>query len=181
MTFVRWFIVLCLVAATPAMAHRVVVDGGKVHMKGELVNGACAVAPESQNLRVDMGQYRTNAFTGVGSFSTVNVPFTLRLVDCSADVSQTVGVMFQGITPAEDPQVFLATSGPGENPSSSGVGLAIFDPQQQLIIPNVPANYGLPITTSDLAFHFSARYRAVSEHLVPGNIQTDVWFALIYP
>ncbi|HGN9466629.1 TPA: type 1 fimbrial protein subunit FimI, partial [Enterobacter cloacae] len=24
-------------------------------------------------------------------------------------------------------------------------------------------------------------YRAISEHLVPGNIQSDVWFTLIYP
>jgi fimbrial protein len=34
---------------------------------------------------------------------------------------------------------------------------------------------GLPVNTSELAFHFSARYRAISEHLVPGNIQSDVW------
>ena len=39
----------------------------------------------------------------------------------------------------------------------------------------------LPIDTRELAFHFSARYRAISEHLVPGNIQSDVWFTLIYP
>lgn len=78
------------------------------------MNGGCAVAPDSQNMRVDMGQYRTNAFSGVGSFSTVNVPFTVRLLDCSVDVSRTVGIQFRGVTPAEDPQVFPATSRPGK-------------------------------------------------------------------
>lgn len=180
----RWTRILFLLwctAVSPAIAHSVVVDGGKVHIKGELVNGGCAVAPDSQSLRVEMGQYRTNSFDGVGSFSTVNVPFTLRLVDCSVDVSQTVGVMFQGATPAADPQVFLASSRPGESPVSSGVGLALFDSQQNLIIPNAPAKTGLALSTRELVFHFSARYRVISAHLVPGNIQSDVWFTLVYP
>lgn len=117
----------------------------------------------------------------MGSFSTVNVPFTVRLLDCSVDVSRTVGIQFQGATPAEDPQVFLATSRPGETPVSSGVGLALFDEQQRQIIPNATAVSWLPIDTRELAFHFSARYRAISEHLEPGKIQSDVWFTLIYP
>ena len=172
---------LTLVAVPSVMAHTVVVDGGKVHIKGELVNGGCAVAPDSQNLRVEMGQYRTNSFSGVGSFSTVNVPFTLRLVDCSVDVSRTVGIMFQGVTPAEDPQVFLATSRPGGTSVNSGVGLALFDTEQRQIIPNTTAASWLPVNTSELVMHFSARYRVISEHLMPGNIQSDVWFTLIYP
>ena len=181
MTRTGTLLLLTLAMASQAFAHTVVIDGGKVHLRGELVNGGCAVAPDSQNMRIDRGQYRTNSFSGVGSFSTVNVPFTVRLLDCSVDVSRTVGIQFQGITPAEDPQVFLATSRPGETPISSGVGLALFDEQQRQIIPNATAVSWLPIETRELAFHFSARYRAISEHLVPGNIQSDVWFTLIYP
>ena len=125
MTRTGTLLLLTLAMACPASAHTVVIEGGKVHLRGELVNGGCAVAPDSQNMRIDMGQYRTNSFSGVGSFSTVNVPFTVRLLDCSVDVSRTVGIQFQGATPAEDPQVFLATSRPGETPVSSGVGLAL--------------------------------------------------------
>jgi fimbrial protein len=84
--------------ACPASAHTVVIDGGKVHLRGELVNGGCAVAPDSQNMRIDMGQYRTNSFSGVGSFSTVNVPFTVRLLDCSVDVRAPWGSSFRGHT-----------------------------------------------------------------------------------
>lgn len=172
---------LALAFAPSVMAHTVIVDGGQVHIRGELVNGGCAVASDSQHMRVEMGQYRTNSFSGVGSFSTVNVPFAIRLVDCSMDVSRSVGIQFQGVTPAEDPQVFIATSRVGEAPVNSGVGLALFDEQQRQIIPNTAPTSTLPLETSELAFHFSARYRAISEHLVPGNIQSDVWFTLIYP
>ena len=89
MTRTGTLLLLTLAMACQASAHTVVIDGGKVHLRGELVNGSCAVAPDSQNMRIEMGQYRTNSFSGVGSFSTVNVPFTVRLLDCSVDVSRT--------------------------------------------------------------------------------------------
>lgn len=65
----RTGILLCALAIAPAVnAHTVVIDGGKVHLRGELVNGGCAVAPDSQNMRVDMGQYRTNPFPASAAF-----------------------------------------------------------------------------------------------------------------
>lgn len=69
-----------LVLMSPVIAQPVMVESGRVHLRGQLVNGGCAVATESQNLRVLMGQYRTNAFTGPGSFAPVSVPFSLRLI-----------------------------------------------------------------------------------------------------
>lgn len=174
-------LMLLCAAAPSAFAHRVVVDGGHVQLRGELVNGACAVAPESQDLRIEMGQYRTNTFAGVGSLSTVTVPFTLKLVDCRTDISRLVGVTFQGLTPAEDPQVFLAATQVSGVPSGSGLGLALFDNKQQMIIPNAsPVNY-FPVPNGEMTLHFSARYRVISLPLTPGAITSDVWFTLIYP
>jgi fimbrial protein len=170
-----------LAVVSPAFAHTVVVDGGRVQLRGELVNGACAVAPESQDLRVEMGQYRSNTFGDVGSYSTVTVPFTLRLVECRRDIASQVGISFQGLSPAEDPQVFVASAHASGMPGESGLGLALFDNQQQLIIPNASPNRYLPITTEEMTFHFSARYRVISLPLVPGNLLTDVWFTLVYP
>ena len=170
-----------LLAAFSALAHRVVVDGGGVHLRGELVNSACAVSPESQDLRVEMGQYRSNNFADVGSYSTVTVPFTLKLVECRRDIASQVGIAFQGLSPAEDPQVFVATAKASGMPGKTGLGLALFDNQQQLIIPNAPPGSYLPIISQEMAFHFSARYRVISLPLVPGNLLTDVWFTLVYP
>ena len=172
---------LLIAASLPASAHTVVVDGGNVHLRGELVNSACAVAPDSQDMRVEMGQYRSNTFGEVGTYSTVTVPFTLRLVECRPDVASQVGIAFQGLSPAEDPQVFVASAQATGVPGESGLGLALFDPQQHLITPNASPTLYLPITTKEMAFHFTARYRVISLPLVPGNLITDVWFTLVYP
>lgn len=166
-------------AIQPVLAKQVViVDGGRVQLRGELVNGACAVASESQQMRVEMGQYRSNLFNGAGSYATAMVPFTLALVDCDPDVSGQVGVIFQGNTPADDPQVFLANP---SNAGNSGIGLALFDSEQQLIIPNAPPARFAPIQTPRLALHFTARYRAVTDRITPGALRSDVWFTLVYP
>lgn len=95
-----------LVLMSPVIAQPVMVESGRIHLRGQLVNGGCAVATESQDLRVLMGQYRTNAFIGPGSFAPVSVPFSLRLISCSAEVWRHVGIAFAGVTPAEDPHVF---------------------------------------------------------------------------
>ncbi|CGN57211.1 fimbrial protein [Salmonella enterica subsp. enterica serovar Typhi] len=67
-----------LVLMSPVIAQPVMVESGRVHLRGQLVNGGCAVATESQDLRVLMGQYRTNAFWQLRSrqrsiFVTVNL------------------------------------------------------------------------------------------------------------
>lgn len=167
--------VLCAMSVS---AHTVILESGRLHLRGKLVNGACTVASESEDLRVQMGQYRTNAFEGPGSFAPVSVPFSLRLTSCSSDVYNHVGIGFSGVTPVEDPQVFLASS---DAASASGIGLALFDEQQRQIIPNaLPLHYA-PILTQEMTFHFTARYRAISENMTPGSIHSDVWFTLVYP
>lgn len=173
---------LLLVAGSPALAKRIVIiDGGKVHMQGMLVNGACAVAPESQDMTVKMGQYRSSLFQGVGSYAPISIPFAIRLTGCLPEVSEQVGLAFEGATPAEDPQVFLASTTQNGNDTSAGIGLALFDNLHQLIIPNsVPGKF-VPIKTQEMIFHFTARYRSVSERMTPGNIQSQVWFTLVYP
>ena len=170
-----------LAVTLSVQAHTVVVDGGNVYLRGELVNSACAVAPDSQDLRVEMGQYRSNTFGDVGTYSNVTVPFTLRLLECRPDVASQVGISFQGLSPAEDPQVFVASAQASGVPGESGLGLALFDPEQQLITPNATPTFYLPITTKEMVFHFTARYRVISLPLVPGNLLTDVWFTLVYP
>ena len=98
-----------MLCVLPVFAHTVILESGRLHLRGQLVNGTCTVATDSQNLRVQMGQYRTNAFSGTGSFASTSVPFSLRLTSCSSDVYDHVGIAFAGVTPAEDPQVFLAS------------------------------------------------------------------------
>jgi len=68
-----------------------------------------------------------------------------------------------------------------KRPSAAAWGLALFDEQQRQIVPNAAAVSFLPIDASELAFHFSARYRAISEHLRARPYSVRRLVTLIYP
>ena len=55
MTRTGTLLLLTLAMASQAFAHTVVIDGGKVHLRGELVNGGCAVAPQSADFQFGAG------------------------------------------------------------------------------------------------------------------------------
>ncbi len=77
-----------------------------LHLRGQLVNGGCAVATESEDLRTD-GTVPARMRLPVGSFAPVSnsIFVTVNLL-----LARRSGVMsalrFAGVTPAEDPHVF---------------------------------------------------------------------------
>ncbi|MGR7122251.1 fimbrial protein [Klebsiella aerogenes] len=155
----------------------IVIAGGIIHLKGQVTAGACAVGPDSLDKTVVMGQVRSYQFSGVGSWASP-VPFTLQLVDCSTAVSQQVGMMFSGVTEGKDPLVFSAGSG---NSAAKGVGIGIFDSQGELIVPNASPRHFTPLTQGTMVLPFTARYRATSRAVTPGEASTVVNFSLYYP
>ncbi|MDL4454785.1 fimbrial protein [Klebsiella michiganensis] len=162
--------------ATGGNRHHVVIDGGMVHLRGGLTASACTVSADSVNQTVDMGPFRSNQFNGVGSLAPP-VAFSLRLNDCSKAVSDTVGVAFQGVTDGKDPQVLRA--GEGQN-AATGIGLALFDNQGELLVPNTAARSWTPLAQGDMTLRFLARYRATSHQVTAGNADAWTWFSLTY-
>ncbi|MDK1705092.1 fimbrial protein [Serratia rubidaea] len=156
--------------------HHVVIDGGTVHLRGGLTAAACTVSADSANQTVDMGQFRSNQFNGVGSLAPP-VAFSFRLHDCSTAVSNAVGVAFLGVADGKDPQVLRA--GAGQN-AATGVGLALFDNQGALIIPNTEPLHWTPLMQGDMTLRFLARYRATSRQVTGGNADAWTWFSLTY-
>lgn len=156
--------------------HRVVIDGGITHFRGSLTAEACTVATDSRYQTVDMGQLRSNQFSGVGSMASP-VGFSIRLTECSTAVSDLVGVTFTGVTDGKDPQVLKA--GEGVN-AATGVGLALFDEQGQIIVPNTLPRVWGRLHEGDNNLRFHARYRATSREVTGGNADALAWFALTY-
>ncbi|EJC2626083.1 MULTISPECIES: fimbrial protein [Serratia] len=156
--------------------HHVIIDGGMVHLRGALTEAACSVSTESAHQIIDMGQFRSNQFGDLGSFASP-VEFNIRLTECSTAVSNTVGVAFYGVTDGKDPQVLKA--GEGEN-AATGVGLALFDRNGDIIPPNTPPRTGMALHEGENILRFMARYRATSRQVVAGNADASTWFALTY-
>ncbi len=61
-----------LVLMSPVIAQPVMVESGRIHLRGQLVNGGCAVATESQDLRV------LNLMTSSGKSSLTHYRFITR-------------------------------------------------------------------------------------------------------
>ncbi|WP_409231233.1 fimbrial protein [Serratia bockelmannii] len=172
-------VALLLMVSTGALAgnrHHVVIDGGIAHFRGVLTAEACTVSTDSRSQTVNMGQLRSNQFSGVGSL-TSPVGFSIRLTECSTAVSDQVGVTFFGVTDGKDPQVLKA--GEGVN-AATGVGLALFDEQGQIIVPNMQPRVWSRLHEGDNSLRFHARYRATSRQVTGGNADAFTWFALTY-
>ncbi|MGX9867194.1 fimbrial protein [Enterobacter mori] len=156
--------------------HHVVTDGGIAHFRGVLTAEACTVSTDSRSQTVNMGQLRSNQFSGVGSL-TSPVAFSIRLTECSTAVSNQVGIAFSGVTDGKDPLVLKA--GKGLN-AATGVGLALFDELGQIIAPNTQPRVWSHLHEGDNSLRFHARYRATSRLVTGGNADAFTWFTLIY-
>ena len=138
-------------------------------------------------MSVEMGQYRSGDFHGVGSLSSVLIPFELHLTDCNPELSGAVGVSFYGMTDPKDPDVFQVSAGGGVpvgvngRNGYSGLGLLIADEAGGQVIPGRVADTFVPVKASEVILHFTARYRTTSREPSPGALRSEVFFSLVYP
>ncbi len=137
---------------------------------------AAALSPQKKrDLRVLMGRYRANAFDH-GGFAPVSVPFSLRLISCSAEVWRRVitAVRFAGVTlRGRIPMFFWPAA---EIIGNAGIGTA-------LLMTSSGKSY---LTRyASLHAHFNVRndfcilprYQANFENMTPGRIHSSVVYA----
>lgn len=167
--------------------HVVTIKGGEVHLRGELAEGSCVVAAESQDMQIDMGQYRNDSFHGVGSLSPVRIPFNIHLTDCNPSLAGEVGIGFYGMTDPKETDVFLVSNGDvvptgvSGGRGYSGLGLVLSDEAGQQIIPDQISGTQFPVNGREVMMKYTARYRATSRETWPGALRSEVWFRLVYP
>ncbi|MCV2534650.1 fimbrial protein [Enterobacter wuhouensis] len=149
---------------------------GNVHFYGSAVNAACAINAQSLHQSVMMDPVKAAAFTSLGSWAAPKT-FWIKLESCNATVSQSASVAFTGATDPNDPQVFQAGWGVD---SAKGVGIGIFDDEGTLVVPDSAPVNKIMITNGETILFFTAKYRAVSSNIVPGDASTAVNFAVYY-
>ncbi|WLI37162.1 fimbrial protein [Pseudomonas sp. FP818] len=154
----------------------VTLPGGRVAVFGAVTTGACSVSISNSDKIVLMGTVRSNQFTGVGSDSQA-VPFSIQLDDCNSNVSESVGISFSGIANEEDLQVLAINGG---TDAAQGIGLALFDADNQLLAVNAdPVEYA-PLSKGMNTLSFFAKYRLVEKFLRPGIANATADFTLVY-
>lgn len=170
--------ILCSISAGVRAGNKThtIIDGGMVHLRGGLVEAGCIISTDNENDIIDMGELRSNQFNGVGSYSK-NVPFKIKITNCSVAVSDKVGISIFGNIHAKDPQIFKLE---GSEESAKGVGIAILDNKGDIIIPdNIPSGW-INFHEGENILNFNVRYRATDMQVTGGKANTSVWFNLTY-
>ncbi|ECT8080662.1 type 1 fimbrial protein [Salmonella enterica subsp. enterica serovar Carrau] len=154
----------------------VTVAGGNMRFQGVIIAESCRVEAGDQQMAVNMGQISSNRFHSEGEDANPE-PFDIHLQDCSTAVSQHVSVSFRGVADGKNPDVLSVGEGSG---IATGVGIALFDKEDQLIPLNSPPGAWRRLYTGPTTLHFVAKYRATSNQVSGGAANAQVWFSLTY-
>lgn len=150
--------------------------GGHMRFQGIIIAESCRVEVGDQKMMVNMGQLSSKRFHSLGEDANP-VPFDIHLQGCSTAVSQRVDVSFQGVADGKNPDVLSIGEGPG---IASGIGIALFDKEDQLISLNTPPAAWTRLYTGKTTLHLVAKYRATEYQVIGGAANALVWFSLTY-
>lgn len=158
-------------------ASSVTASGGTIHFTGNLVNAACAVATESQEQNVYLGEYRTAAFKAVGD-KTALVPFQIVLNECDTTVSTSATVTFTGQVDTTNTNLFAVSSSSNQT-TATGVGIQILDTADKEVSPSkATSSFGLVDGTNTM--NYTARYVSTAAAATAGVANADVTFVVNY-
>ncbi|CRL62915.1 fimbrial protein [Proteus penneri] len=155
--------------------NKTFLDDGIVYFRGGIVEPACTVSPESKNQIVDLGIISSNQFNGVGSHS-IKLPFFINLMNCNKNMADKVSLYILGDVNSIDKRLFNITE---KQNSASGVGVALFNSEDEMIIPNNINKYKF-IKENELKIEFKASYLATKETVIGGKADSVVWFVFNY-
>ncbi|WP_320408289.1 type 1 fimbrial major subunit FimA [Klebsiella aerogenes] len=164
---------------TVAHAASTTVSGGTIHFTGEVVNAACAVAPESADQTVPLGQVRAASLADAGS--TANpTGFNIKLNDCDTSVSTTAAISFYGPTTAAG-DALSVSSITTAGAAATNVGIQILDQNSQVVSPNtdVPSS-AFTLIDGTNTLPFTAQFISTDGGATAGAADADATFNVAY-
>jgi len=176
------FGVLSVFSLSIFSAQAVIVNGGKVHFEGEIVDATCAVDAGSINQTVQLGQVKSSTLAASGDTSSA-VGFNIQLNDCGPNVSGTASISFSGVAATDATGAVIAdvlalqSSAAG---SADNVGVQILDASGSALELD-GASFSVPKTLIDGTniLPFQARYYATGASTA-GTANADATFQVQY-
>lgn len=166
-------------SSVAAVAATSTVNGGVVHFKGELVNAACAVAAESVEQTVQLGQVRTVKLAATGDTSDA-VGFNIKLVDCDTTVATSAQVAFRGVAADTTYPTVLAIDNATAAGGAKNVGIQILDAKSvPLGLDGVTYSSAITLNDGTNILPFQARYFALGA-TEAGVANADALFTVQY-
>lgn len=170
--------IAALALASTANAATQTVNGGTVHFNGKITNAGCAVATESQDQTVQLGEWIVSHFAT--QTDTTKVPFEINLVQCDTKVAKTAQVSFDGTRDATDATLLAVSSTGGNQIQATGVGIQIFDGNDAVLPPdNTTLSNATNLIDGNNTLHFSANYKKTAD-VTAGQANADATFRITY-
>lgn len=102
---------MCATSAFAAAIPTTDAGGGTMTFSGSVIDSPCSIVPDSQNIKVDLGQVSMKSLSGTDKYSS-SVPVTISLTGCSfedpgsspaqgATNYSKVAVTFPGVMPPQ--------------------------------------------------------------------------------
>lgn len=178
MIFKKAALVMALAAGTVSMASMaatVTPTTGKIEFKGELVNSACGLAPNSSPVEVDFGQIPTSQLKDQQRAGSVQK--NIELQDCDTTVAQHATVTYNPTTvDVSDATLAAFTSG-----SAKGAGIGLVDNGNQDVTwgqKSSPVN--LTDGTNTIPFVAYLKADSASAAVTPGDFVSTINFQIDY-
>ncbi|MFM4805363.1 fimbrial protein [Aeromonas bivalvium] len=164
------------VISAVSVAHAAIVEGGTVRFNGNVVAAPCAVASESIDQVIEIGQVTTSQFTAAGQKANNNKPFSIKLMNCSDSVSGTATVAFNGAQDRDNPTLLQVGQGAD---AASGVALGLYESNGNLL--NI-GDQSRPVTLrpGQVEFNFMADYVSTQANVTAGDASGVATFSITY-
>lgn len=158
----------------------VVVTGGTIHFKGDLVAAPCAVSTDSSDQIVKLGEYTTHHFNASGIKGTKK-PFQIKLEDCDTTTYTTAKVQFQGTADSSNAQLLAVDSGLSgdQAATATNVGIQILDSASKVITPNGDFSTANTLNDGENILKFAAQYVSTGV-ATAGQANADATFIMQY-
>lgn len=170
---------ILLFSPSVVLAENIVLDSSEnvLEFQGKIVESSCVVDLTNHDFTVTLDKIGTNLFRIAGD-EAAPVDFTIDLRMCTSPTRNNISVLFQG---DEDPQNTQILAVRQQRDSATGLGIAIYDMQNNLIPINRP--YRLFTTNSRVLENtekFVVRYKSTSLNVLPGRVNAEAKLLFIY-
>lgn len=149
---------------------------GVMRFQGVVIAESCRIETGDRQMTINLETVSSNKFHSVGE--DINpVAFDIHLKECTTAISQRVAITFSGTADGKNPEILSIGEGPG---IASGVGIALFDDEGNLIPLNAPPKIWKSLYKGSTTLHLVAKYRATENYVTGGAANSQAWFSLTY-
>ncbi|MBV7559732.1 fimbrial protein [Enterobacter sp. ENT02] len=166
---------IAITAGTVLTMTNAFADSGTVNFTGEILETACEIDSNAQNLTVDLGKYNKNELSEVGKKSVAK-QFNITLKDCPAG-SSSAQVRFEGTQDPTDSSLLALDNTPG---AATGVAIKLLNSDMSNLALNQDSKGYSLSEGSDNVLNFFAQYQATSSTVTAGPATSVANFSVVY-